>query len=374
MNLLHPCWAEINLNNIIYNMNNIKNYAQNSTVVGVVKADAYGHGAVEIATTMINNGIKKLAVANIVEAIELREQHINVPIMILGISIDTAIQSILKYNIEPTVSSYEFAYKLNQEALRNKEYTTINIALDTGMGRIGFRPSNESIDEIRKIYNLSNIKVASVFSHFSTADAEDKEYSNYQLTNYNWFINKLNEYDINIESKNLANSAAIIDLPNSHFDIVRPGIIQYGYYPSSEVKKELLPIRPVLTWKTQVVHVKEIDANEFIGYGKNFKTNRKSIIATIPVGYADGYSRGLSNKGKVLINGFLAPIVGNVCMDQFMVDITDIPNVKLGDEVILLGSDNNVKFDADDMAELLNTISYEILCNIGKRVPRIYIK
>lgn len=374
MNLLHPIWAEINLNNLIYNIDQIKKKSGNSEIIGVVKANAYGHGAVEISKVLLNHGINRLAVANIVEAIELRENEIKAPIMLLGISEDYAIDALLEYDVEPTISTYEFAMNLNNKANALNKTVNIHIAMDSGMGRIGFRKNDKGLEDIINISKLSNLKIESIFSHFSTADSKDKSYSLRQLEIYNTFLDKLQEAGVYINKKNLSNSAAIIDLPESHYDYVRPGIIQYGYYPSDEVDKNHFDIKHVLTWKTKIIHIKEVEENEYIGYGQTFKTSRKTVVATLPVGYADGYSRGLSNKGKVIINGQLAPIIGNVCMDQFMVDITEIENVHLGNEVILLGSDGNVKFDADDIAKLTNTISYEVLCLIGRRAPRIYIK
>ena len=374
MNLLHPIWAEINLNNLLNNIEEIKKKSTGSEIIGVVKANAYGHGAVEISKALLSCNVKKLAVANIVEAIELREHDITAPIMLLGISEEFAIDSLLNYDVEPTVSTLHFAEKLNETAKSRNKNIKIHIALDSGMGRIGFKNNIKDIEDIISISKLSNLNIDSIFSHFSTADSMDKSYSKKQMDIYNSIINKLKERGLTINKRNLSNSAAIIDIPESHYNYVRPGIIQYGYYPSNEVNKDDINIKPVLTWKTRIVHIKEVDENEYIGYGKTYKTNRKTIVATLPVGYADGYSRGLSNKGKVIINGKLAPIIGNVCMDQFMVDVTDIENVQTGDEVILLGSDGNVKFDADDMADIINTISYEVLCLIGRRAPRVYIK
>lgn len=374
MNLLHPIWAEIDLNNLINNIDEIKKKSNGSEIIGVVKANAYGHGAVEVSRALLSCNIKKLAVANIVEAIELRENDITAPIMLLGISEDFAIDALINYDVEPTVSTLHFAKNLNEKAIEMNKIVKIHIALDTGMGRIGFINSSKDIEDIISISNLSNLTIESIFSHFSTADSIDKSYSKKQMDIYDSIINKLNEKGVTIDKRNLSNSAAIIDIPESHYNYVRPGIIQYGYYPSNEVNKSDINIKPVLTWKTRIVHIKEVNENEYIGYGKNYKTNKKTIIATLPVGYADGYSRGLSNRGSVIIKGKLAPIIGNVCMDQFMVDVTDIENVKTGDEVILLGSEGNVKFDAEDMADILNTISYEVLCLIGRRAPRIYIK
>lgn len=373
MELLNPMWTEINVDNFLYNINQIKKKVGNSEIIGVVKANAYGHGAIEISEILIKSGINKLAVANIVEAIELRDNCIDCNIMILGISEIYAIDSILKYNIEPTISSLDFALELNKKAIKLNQLVKVHIAIDSGMGRIGFRNSLDSINEIALIANLSNLKIESIFTHFSTADSKNKDYTNKQIAIYNEMLLNLSKLGIKPPKINLANSAAIMDIEDSHKDFVRPGIIQYGYYPSKEVKSEDFDLKPVLTWKSKVIHLKVVDENEFIGYGQNYKTTKKTKIATIPVGYADGYSRGLSNRGKVIINGKLAPIIGNVCMDQFMVDVTDI-DLKIGDEVILLGKSNGVKFDAEDIAEILDTISYEVLCLIGRRAPRIYIQ
>ena len=374
MDLLHPMWAEINLDNFIYNIEQIKKRAKNSEIIAIVKANAYGHGAIEIAQTLVECGMKRLAVANIVEGIELRDNNINIPIMILGISEEYTIDSILKYNFEPTVSTVDFAKKLNEKAKILNKIINIHIAIDSGMCRIGFRNNKNSILEIDEISKLDNLYIESIFTHFSTADSKDKGYSLKQISIYKEMLASLEKIGVNIPKKNLSNSAAIIDLEEAHFDSVRPGIIQYGYYPSNEVDKETLDLKPVLSWKSRIVYLKEVEENQYIGYSQNFKTTKKTKIATIPVGYADGYSRGLSNKGKVIINGTLAPILGNVCMDQIMVDVSEVKNVTTGDEVILLGSDGDVKFDAEDMANALNTISYEVLCLIGRRTPRIYLK
>lgn len=374
MEILHPLWAEINLDNFIYNINNIKSKLPSSNLIGVVKANAYGHGAVEISKVYLELGISNLAVANISEAIELRSNNISCPIQILGASLDNTIDAIVNYDIEPTITNYNFAKNLNDFAKSKNKIINIHIAVDTGMGRIGFLKNESSINEIKQISSLSNLNISSLFSHFATADSSNKEYAQQQLNNYLWFCTKLDEASINYNFKSLSNSAAIIDLPNASFDLVRPGIIQYGYCPSNEVNISSIDLKPVLTWKTRIIHIKEVEANTYIGYGQNFKTSRKSRIATLPVGYADGYSRDLSNKSKVIINGKFAPLIGNVCMDQIMIDVTDLPNINLNAEVILLGSEGNCKFDADDIATLTNTISYEVLCAIGRRVTRVYIR
>ncbi|WP_228731368.1 alanine racemase [Clostridium zeae] len=370
--MMHPVWVEINLDNLEFNLNQIKNKIGNSEIISVIKANAYGHGALECAKLLSNIGINRFGVANIMEAIELRKDGVDDAIMILGICGENAIEELIKYDIEATVSTYTFAKKLSEASVENHKISSIHIKLDTGMGRVGFLQSDEDIKIIEDICNLENIKVESIFSHFASADSKDKSYTEKQLDIYNREIKRINDKYNGRIKRNIANSAGIIDVPESCYDYVRPGIIQYGYYPSEDVMKERLDLKPVLTWKSRIVHLKMLDENNYIGYGQKFKTTRKSKIATIPVGYADGYSRILSGKAKVIINGKLAPVVGNICMDQIMVDVTDLEDVQLSDEVILLGRFEDVKFDADDIAEIMGTINYEILCNIGRRVTRVY--
>ena len=367
-------WAEINLDNLAFNIQQIRAKAISKEIIGVVKADAYGHGAIDVSQILLENGVTRLAVAVLNEAIELRNSGIQCPIMILGITPETLINDLIEYNIEPTVSSYECGYSLSKAAKNKGKIMKIHIAVDTGMGRIGFLPSEESIEEVYRISKLPNIKIEGLFSHFCTADETNKEYSHMQFKKYNLFYEKLVSKDIKINMRNIANSAAIMELPETHYDATRPGIILYGYYPSNEVNEELLTIKPVLTWKANIVYIKTLEKDQYIGYGRKFKTERKSIIATLPVGYADGYTRMMSGKAKVIINGKFAPVVGNICMDQCMIDITDIGDVKVGDEVILMGNNGNLKFNADDLASILGTINYEVICMISKRVPRVYIK
>lgn len=369
-----PVWAEVDLDKLSYNIQQIRCKSKSKEIIGVVKADAYGHGAVEVSQILLENGVTRLAVAVINEAIELRNNGIQCPIMILGITPETLAEDLIRYSIEPTVSSYEYAYKLSKVAQSKDKTIKIHVAIDTGMGRIGFLPNEEAVEDVYKISNLPNIEIEGLFSHFSTADEINKEYSHMQFERYNLFYSKLVERNVKINMRDIANSAAIMELPHTHYDATRPGIILYGYYPSNEVNRSLLSIKPVLTWKANIVHIKTLEKDQYIGYGRKFKTERKSIIATLPVGYADGYTRMISGKAKVIINGKFARVVGNICMDQCMIDITDIEDVKVGDEVILLGSDGNIKFDAEDIASMLGTISYEIICMISKRVPRVYIK
>ena len=369
-----PVWEEVNLDNLAYNMKNIRARAKSKELFAVVKADAYGHGAVEAAPVLLENGATRLAIAVLSEGVELRKAGIECPIMILGYTPETLIADVLEYGLEPTLFSYEYAEKLSKAAAAAGKTVKIHIKVDTGMGRIGFLPNEESVAEAVKISKLPNLEIEGLFSHFSTADELNKEYSNYQYKNYTWFLEKLLENGVKINIRDIDNSAAIMDLPETNLDGVRPGIIMYGYYPSDEVDKSVLDIKPVMTLKACLLHVKTLEEGQYIGYGRKFKTERKSVIGTIGIGYADGYTRMLSKKAKVIINGKFAPVVGNICMDQCMIDLTDVGEVKVGDEVILMGTDGNLKFDADDIAPLLGTINYEVLCMIGRRVPRVYTR
>ena len=372
--IMRPVWAEIDLDILANNMRNIKKLAGNKEVMAVVKADAYGHGALDVAPCLLENGASRLAVAMLTEAVELRNNNITAPIMILGYTPLYLGEELINYDIEQTIYDLDYAKELSSLALSLNKKAKVHIALDTGMGRIGFLPTDESFNAICEICNLPGLDVIGIFTHFSSSDEKNKEYTQYQFNQIYNFIERLEVNEINIPIKHASNSAAIIDLPNTYLDAVRAGIILYGYYPSDEVKKDNLSIKPALTLKAKIAHVKELDSGMYISYNRTFKTSRKSKIATIPIGYADGYIRTLKHEAKVIVNGQLAPIVGNICMDQFMIDVTDIDNVKSGDEVILLGESNEVKFNADDLAKCMNSINYEVLCLLKNRVPRAYIK
>ena len=334
--IMRPVWAEIDLDILANNMRNIKKLAGNKEVMAVVKADAYGHGALDVAPCLLENGASRLAVAMLTEAIELRNNNITAPIMILGYTPLYLGEDLINYDIEQTIYDLDYAKELSSLAISLNKKAKVHIALDTGMGRIGFLPNNESFNAICEICALDGLDVVGIFTHFSSSDEEDKEYTQYQFNQIYDFISKLEKQGINIPLKHASNSAAIIDLPNTYLDAVRAGIILYGYYPSNEVKKENLSIKPALTLKAKIAHVKELENGMYISYNRTFKTSRKSKIATIPIGYADGYIRTLKHDAKVIVNGQLAPIVGNICMDQFMIDVTDIDDVNTGDEVILL--------------------------------------
>lgn len=371
---IRPVWAEIDLDAIAYNMKEIKRLAEDKEVIAVVKADAYGHGAIDVVNTVLENGATKLAVAVITEAMELRRAGVDAPIMILGYTPLEFAKELINYNIEQTVYNLDYAKELSYIAEKMDKNAKIHIAVDTGMGRIGFLPNNRSIEEVIEIYKLKCVSIEGIFTHFSTADEEDKSYTHEQYNKLEAFYKELENKNIKFSIKHAANSAAIMELPETHLDAVRAGIVLYGYYPSNEVDKSRMSLKTALTLKTKVVHVKKLDEEMYVSYGRKFKTERKTIIATLPIGYADGYSRLLSGKAKVIINGQFAPVVGNICMDQCMVDVTDVGEVNLGDEVILLGEEGNVKYNADDMADDMGTINYEIICMLKQRVPRVYTK
>ncbi|NMM65960.1 alanine racemase [Clostridium sp. P21] len=378
----NPAWAEINIDNVIHNIKEIRRVAKSKEIISVVKADAYGHGAVELAPILLQNGADRLAVALLSEALQLRESGVKAPILIFGYTplkygkgkiYDNA-ADIINNELEVTVLSYDYAKKLSKVAKELNKNVKVHIKVDTGMGRIGFLPTDESEQEIYKISKLPNIIIEGLYSHFSTADEKDKNYSNEQFRRYLNFYNKLKNRGVNINIKHIANSAALIDLPYTHLDAVRPGIVNYGYYPSADVNHDIINLKPTMTLKCNVVACRTLKKGSYIGYGRTFRTLRTSQIATLGIGYDDGYNRLLSNTGKIIVRGKKAPIVGRICMDMCMSDVTGIDDVKVGDEVILIGESSGEKIAVEDLAEYMGTIPYEVTAKISKRVPRHYIK
>ena len=372
--ILRPAWAEIDLDAIAYNTRNIKKLIGDKDLIAVVKANCYGHGVIGIIPTLLENGVSRFAVAMISEALEIRDNKITAPVMILGFTPLYLGEELINNNIEQTVYDLDYARELSKIALTLNKKAKIHIAIDTGMGRIGFLPNEKSIDNITEICSLEGIEVIGIFTHFSTSDEKDKEYSHEQFTKMLSVMDTLKKRGIDIPLKHVANSGAIIDLPDTYLDAVRAGIILYGYYPSDEIDKNNLALKPALTLKATITNVKTLEKDMYVSYGRTFKTSNETIVATIPVGYADGYLRKLAENGKVIIKGEFAPIIGRICMDQFMIDVTNIPDVKIGDEVILLGEKNGLKYNADDMAKKLDTINYEVTCMLKSRLPRVYIK
>ncbi len=373
---LRPVWAEINLSNLDYNIKQIKNKIGDREMIGVIKADAYGHGSVKVAEVLRANGCKAFAIATLQEAITLREAGAKEEIIMLGLTPDMYAETVVKYDITPVVCSSQNASALAAEAKKAGKTVNALIAVDTGMGRIGYLADDpvSAVADIKKIAALENFKLQGIFSHMSTADSFDKTYSHGQEAKFNKFYEALVAAGIDVPFRTLANSASVMELPSVYFDACRPGIILYGCYPSDEVDINELSIKPVMSVKANIVHLKDVPADFSVGYGRRFVSKRPSRIATIALGYADGYPRPYSQNAKVIINGTVAPIAGNICMDQCMIDVTDVPDVKLGDEVIVMGSDGVHSITADYIAKATGTINYEICCAFGQRLPKVYVK
>ena len=352
-----------------------KNIAEDTKMIAVVKADAYGHGAVPIAHLIEDHDyIWGFAAATAEEAVHLRQAGITKPILILGIVFDEYFPELVQYDIRPAVCEYDEAKKLSDEAVLQNKTVHIHIALDTGMTRIGYADIPESVEEIKKIAELPNLEIEGMFTHFARADEYDRSPAMVQLERYQDFSKRVEEAGVDIPLHHCSNSAGIIRVPEANLSIVRAGITIYGIYPSSEVERDIVKLAPVMELKSHITYVKDVPAGAAISYGGTYVADKKRRVATIPVGYADGYPRQLSNKGWVLIHGKKAPILGRVCMDQFMADVTEIDNVKKGDEVTLLGRDGDEFISIEEMGDLCGRVSYEFACDISPRVPRVYIK
>lgn len=371
---VRPVWAEINLDNLAHNMREVKRTVKEGTLItAVVKANAYGHGSIYAAKTFLENGADRLAVATLPEAIELRKAGIDVPILILGYTPTSQYPLVIEHDITQAIYNLESARAFSQAAEKLNKTGLLHIKIDSGMGRIGFLPTDEAINDIIEISKLANIKVEGIFTHFARADEKDKRYTNLQYDRFMSVINKLEEKGLSIPIKHVANSAAIIDLPDFNLNMVRAGIMLYGYYPSEEVYKDRVNLIPAMSLKARVSHIKRVPKNTGISYGQIFVTERESKIATIPIGYADGFTRMLSSKVEVSVKGEKVPVVGRICMDQCMLDVTEIDDLNIGDEVVIFGYEKG-SLNADDIANMLGTISYEILCMVSRRVPRVYVQ
>ncbi|MDE5604845.1 MAG: alanine racemase [Eubacterium sp.] len=365
--------AAIDLDAVQYNFDQVKaKLADKAKILCVVKANAYGHGAVEIAE-LLDDKCDFFGVACVEEALELKRADIKKPILILGYVSPFLFEDVVKYDIRIPIFSYEDAEMLSKEAIKQNKTAFFHFCIDTGMSRIGFQVNVTSADICKKIVSLPNIEAEGIFSHFATADETDLTKAKAQRTRFKEFIEMLDNRGIDVPIKHINNSAGIMNF-DEYFDMCRMGIVTYGLYPSEEVDKALLSIKPVMTWKTHISHIKTLEKGREISYGGTFVTTEERVIATIPVGYADGYPRCLSNLGKVLINGKFAPIVGRVCMDQFMVDITDIENVDLNSEVILVGKSEEAELSMEEVSNAAHSFNYELPCRVALRVPRTYYK
>ena len=343
-----------------------------SKLMVVLKADGYGHGAVPIAKR-IDDLADAYGVAIIEEAIELREAGIKKPILILGYTASHLYDKLIQYDITQTIFQYETAYELNEAAKKAGKQVNIHVKLDTGMSRIGFSVTEESIEEIVKISKLSHLRMEGIFTHFAKADEIDKEATRLQYKRFMTMLERLEQQGVRFAIRHASNTAGIIDLPEYNLDMVRCGIGTYGMYPSVDVQKNRVILNPAMELKTHISYVKELPKGVGISYNGTYVTERPMRVATIPVGYGDGYPRLLSSKGRVLIHGKTAPILGRICMDQFMVDVSDIPEAKQNDDVTLMGRDGYECIPAEEIAAFAGTLNYEIVCEVGKRIPRVYV-
>jgi alanine racemase len=350
------------------------NLTAGTKMAAVIKADGYGHGAVQIARLIHEfDYIWGFAVATPEEAMQLRAKGISKPIMLLGYAFEESYEDLIDYDIRVCVFEEETAGALSACANALGKTAIIHFALDTGMSRIGFSDTAESVEAIKRIAALPNIRVEGLFTHFARADELSVTPAITQMKRYNRFSEMLAEAGVEIPIHHMSNSAGIIRLQAANADMVRAGITVYGLYPSDEVETEPVPLKPVMSLISHISYVKTLEPGAEISYGGTYKVTETKRVATIPVGYADGYPRQLSNKGYVLIHGKKAPILGRVCMDQLMIDISNIDGVKVGDEVTVIGDGKNNTFSFDEMASLTGTINYELVCLVGKRVPRVYI-
>jgi len=380
-------WAEVDLKSIAHNICELRRITNsNSRLMAVVKANGYGHGSVEVARCALDNGAEGLGVARIHEAILLRNEGIDAPILILGYTPAFYYEDILNYDIIQTLFSRQAAESLSSFAVLHKKKVKVHVKTDTGMGRLGiligrpgeYKKENSrqeyAMKEVESIIRLPGLEPEGIFTHFSMADSLNKAFSRRQFEIFMEFINSLMRQGIEFGIKHAANSAGIIDMPETHLDMVRAGIAMYGLYPSEEVKKEKASLMPAMTVKSMIIHLKDVPAGFKVSYGATYETKKPTTIATVPVGYADGYSRLLSSRGYMLVGGERAPIVGRICMDLTMLDVGNIGGVKQGDEVVILGRQKDSEIKADEIAALLGTINYEVVSSLTDRVKRIYIR
>lgn len=367
-------WAEINLKNISHNISELKRIiSPNAMLMAVVKANAYGHGAVEISEQALKSGANSLGVARLDEALQLRKAGFEAPILIFGYTHPCMATKLVEFNLSQTVYSYEMAKTLSDAAnlCDNDKKIKVHIKIDTGMGRVGILQN--AVQETQFIARLPRIEIEGAFMHFASADDTNKYFAKIQFSIFLDFLDKLRTIGVEIPLRHAANSAAIIDMPETHLDMVRAGISIYGLYASNKVNKNKVALKPAMQLKSRIIHLKRTPANFKISYDSTYKTTKPTTIATVSIGYADGLNRLLSSLGYMLVHGQKSPIVGRVCMDMTMLDVGNIPNVKIGDEAMIFGSQGNSSISVDEIAKTIDTINYEIVSTISDRAPRIYL-
>lgn len=370
-------WAEVDLDAIWENMVHMKeNIAEKTKILAVIKTDGYGHGGVPIAKMLEQlDFMFGYAAATYEEAHVLREAGVKKPILILGYTFPYCYEELIREEIRPAVYRRDTVEELAAAAAKVGKKAKVHIKVDTGMGRIGITPDEEGLEFVRFLIEHPELEVEGIFTHFAKSDETDKTSANHQLELFQDFIKKIQtELGITIPVKHCSNSAAILEMPQANMDMVRAGITTYGLYPSEEVSKDIVPLRAAMSLYSHIVYCKTIHAGQSVSYGGLFTAQKDTRVATIPVGYGDGYPRSLSGKGYVLIHGKKAPILGRVCMDQFMVDISEIPEAMDGDKVTLLGMDGTERITAEELGELSGRFNYEFVCDLGKRIPRVYIQ
>lgn len=372
-NEYYRTYAAVDLDIIAHNLTELKKKIKKDVLsLAIVKADAYGHGAVGVARA-IQDEVDYFGIAELGEAVELREAGVNKPILVLSYTSPYQYETLVKNELTQTIFNYDDAVALSEAAVKLKKIARVHIAVDTGMSRIGFFCNGESVETVKRINDLPNIYIEGIFSHYACADCVERETTDKQTEVFKSFIAQLENRGMYIPIKHLCNSAGLLSV-DEQFNMVRLGIVMYGLYPDECVNDGSLNLKPAMKIVSHVSHVKEVPAGSGVSYGHTYFTDKNTRIATVCIGYADGYSRSLSNKGRVLINGEYAPVIGRVCMDQLMVDVTALSSVKVGDEVVILGADGENAITAEEIAELTDTINYEVVCQFQKRVTILHYK
>lgn len=373
---MRPAFIEISLPAIKRNIAAFRRIISGQTeIMGVIKADAYGHGAVKVANALREEGVKRFGVALLQEGVELRENGFDEPILILGYTSEEDFRLALEYGLTLTIYNHAQAVLLNNFARKIEKPAPVHLKVDTGMGRIGFLPGKEAIAQIGEIAKLPNLVLEGIFSHQAWADNPQSDFAEVQFTRFHDFLSSLHERGIDVPIRHMANSAATINFPSMHLDLVRIGISLYGLYPAAEMAiNSRIVLQPAMQVKARLVHVKDVPAGIPLSYGCTFTTGRRSLIGTVPMGYADGIPRVLSNNGDVLVRGTRCPIVGRICMDQFLVDLTALREAAVGDEVVFLGRQGIEEISAHEIAGKAGTISYEIVTRMSPRLPRIHVE
>lgn len=371
--ILRTAWVEIDSSRLHENIKAVKARVGDSKIIGVVKSNAYGHGAVEVSKAYLDEGVDMLAVATLGEAKQLRDAGISCRIIMMGLVPEELVPAAARLNVIPLISSVSCAKAFSDWAILHKKCVEIMIAADTGMGRIGFIPSPEAVQEVVEISSLPGTTIFGLMTHFSSADLDDPAYTFLQKERFDYFYEELNKAGVNIPIRTAANSPSVFRFPEVFYEAVRPGTVVWGCYPACVHDHETVKVKPVMSVKCKVIYVKTVPADAAISYGRKFITQRESVIATLPIGYADGYTRSMLNKSRVLIHGEYAPVLGTICMDQIMVDVTDIPNVSVGDEAVILGRQGDKEIPIEELERASGLCSGELFHGFSCRLPIVVI-